>query len=161
MFKAFVTYCTSRRLVFIRLSGSGSQPQQGNPDCPLPSHFHQLFWGDPKAFPGQPGDVIPPACPGSAPRSPPSRTCLKDLPREASRRHPHQMPEPPQLAPLDMKEQRLYSESLPDVRAPHPISKAEPGHPAEETHFSRLYSRSRSFGHYPELMTIGEGWNVD
>ena len=71
------------------------------------------------------------------------------------------MPEPPQLAPLDVEEQRLYSESLPDVQAPHPISKAEPGHPAEETHFSRLYLRSRSFGHYPKFMTIGEGWNVD
>ena len=71
------------------------------------------------------------------------------------------MPEPPQLAPLNMKEQRLYSESLPDVRAPHPISKAEPGHPAEETHFSCLYSRSRSFGHYPKAVTVGEEWNVD
>ena len=70
------------------------------------------------------------------------------------------MPEPPQLTPLDMEEQRLYSESLPDVRAPHPISKAEPSHPAEETHFGRLYPRPHSFGHYPELMTIGEGWNT-
>ncbi|KAK7886829.1 hypothetical protein WMY93_026450 [Mugilogobius chulae] len=31
----------------------------------------------------------------------------------ASRRHPKQMPEPPQLAPLDVEEQRLYSEFLP------------------------------------------------
>ena len=35
------------------------------------------------------------------------------------------MPEPPQLTPLDMEEQRLYSESLPDVQAPHPISKGQ------------------------------------
>ncbi|KAJ8395912.1 hypothetical protein AAFF_G00027950 [Aldrovandia affinis] len=76
------------------------------------------------------------------------------LTREASRRHPNQMPEPPHLAPLDAEEQRLYSEPLPDDRAPHPISKGEPRHPAEETHFSRLYSRSRSFGHYPQLVTI-------
>uniref|UniRef100_A0A3B3VFN0 Biogenesis of lysosomal organelles complex-1, subunit 6, pallidin n=1 Tax=Poecilia latipinna TaxID=48699 RepID=A0A3B3VFN0_9TELE len=34
--------------------------------------------------------------------------------REASRRHPDQMPEPPQRAPLDIEEQQLYSESLPD-----------------------------------------------
>ncbi|KAL6468581.1 hypothetical protein MHYP_G00221050 [Metynnis hypsauchen] len=60
-----------------------------------------------------------------------------DLPvtREASRRHPNQMPEPPQLAPLDVKKQRLYSESLPDDRTSHPISKGESRHPAEETHF--------------------------
>ncbi|XP_066520091.1 odorant receptor 131-2-like [Hoplias malabaricus] len=37
--------------------------------------------------------------------------------RKVSRRHPDQMPKPPQLAPLDMEEQRLHSESLPDVRA--------------------------------------------
>ena len=40
--------------------------------------------------------------------------------------YPHQMPEPPQLAPLNVEEQQLYSESLPDNRAPHPVSKAEP-----------------------------------
>ncbi|XP_048827139.1 palmitoyltransferase ZDHHC2 isoform X4 [Brienomyrus brachyistius] len=32
---------------------------------------------------------------------------------------------------------------------------AEPRHPAAETHFFHLYQRSHSFGHYPELMTIG------
>ena len=51
------------------------------------------------------------------------------------------MPEPPHLAPLNAEEQRFYSEPLPDS---HPISKGEPSHPAEETHFGRLYSRSRS-----------------
>ncbi|MEQ2256329.1 hypothetical protein ILYODFUR_023140 [Ilyodon furcidens] len=61
------------------------------------------------------------------------------------------MPEPPQLAPLDVEEQRLYSEPLPDGRAPHPISKGVPGHPTEEAHFSRLYLGSRSFGHDPKF----------
>ena len=32
------------------------------------------------------------------------------------------MPEPPQLTPFDVEEQRLYSEFPPDGRAPHPIS---------------------------------------
>ncbi|TWW73154.1 hypothetical protein D4764_15G0005480 [Takifugu flavidus] len=58
--------------------------------------------------------------------------------REASGRHPSQMPESPQLTPLNVEKQRFYSEPLPDVRASHPISKAEPGLPAEETHFSRF-----------------------
>ncbi|MED6234357.1 hypothetical protein ATANTOWER_027861 [Ataeniobius toweri] len=71
------------------------------------------------------------------------------------------MPEPPQLAPLDVEEQRLYSEPLPDGRAPHPISNGVPGHPTEEAHFSRLYPRSRSFSHDPKFMAIGEGRNVD
>ncbi|PWA26521.1 hypothetical protein CCH79_00001171 [Gambusia affinis] len=61
-----------------------------------------------------PRDIVPAACPGSSPGSPPGGTCPKHLTREASRRHPDQIPEPPQLAPLDVKEQWLYSESLPD-----------------------------------------------
>ncbi|PWA16992.1 hypothetical protein CCH79_00019802 [Gambusia affinis] len=45
------------------------------------------------------------------------------LTREASKRR---MPEQPQLAPLNIKEQWLYSEFLPDDRDSHPISKGEP-----------------------------------
>ncbi|MEQ2295371.1 hypothetical protein AMECASPLE_013628 [Ameca splendens] len=71
------------------------------------------------------------------------------------------MPEPCQLPPLDVEEQQLYSELLLDGRAPHPISKGEPSHPTEEAHFSRLYPGSRSFGHDPKFMAIGEGRNVD
>uniref|UniRef100_A0A8C6L2E9 ADAM metallopeptidase with thrombospondin type 1 motif 7 n=1 Tax=Nothobranchius furzeri TaxID=105023 RepID=A0A8C6L2E9_NOTFU len=43
---------------------------------------------------------------------------------EVSRRHTDQMPEPPQLAPHDLEEQRVYSEPLPDDPASHPISKS-------------------------------------
>ncbi len=66
------------------------------------------------------------------------------------------MLKPPQLAPFDTKEQWLYFELSPDVRAPHQISKAEPYHPSKEVYFGLLYPRSHSFGYYPELMTIGE-----
>ncbi|KAI3357847.1 hypothetical protein L3Q82_016237 [Scortum barcoo] len=123
----------------------------------------------PPALPGGPRGVPRPAERHSFssvswvfPRPPPGGTCLEHLPREASRGHPKQMPKPPQLTPLDlMKEQRLYSELLPSDRASHPISKGAPSHPAEETHFGRLYPRSCPFGHYPKFMTIGEGGNVD
>ena len=71
------------------------------------------------------------------------------------------MPEPPQLTPLGAEEQRLCSELLPDGRAPHPVSKGEPGLSAEEANFSRLYPRSCFFCHYPKLVTIGEGRNRD
>ncbi|KAK3539729.1 hypothetical protein QTP70_012877 [Hemibagrus guttatus] len=64
------------------------------------------------------------------------------------------MPEPPQLPPFDVEEQRLYSELLPGDRAPYPISKGAPRHPTEEAHFGRLYPGSYPFGHDPELMTI-------
>ncbi|MEQ2257298.1 hypothetical protein ILYODFUR_033338 [Ilyodon furcidens] len=67
------------------------------------------------------------------------------------------MPEPPQLAPLDVEEQRLYSELLPDGRASHPISEGVPGHPTEEAHFRGLYPGFRSFVHDPKFMIIDEG----
>ena len=126
-----------------RLSRSGSQGQQlkhGNPDTPLPGHVHQILLGDTETFPGQPRDIICLACPWSSPGSPLRWSCLKHLPRETSRRHPDQMPEPPQLAPPNMEEQQLYSGPLMDVRVPQHISKPEPVYPAKEVHFSRLYS---------------------
>lgn len=75
----------------------------------LPSHLLHLIWSDPKAFPGQFRDVDPPACPGSSSGPPSGGTCPQHLPREASRRHPKQMSEPPQLVSLYVDEQWLYS----------------------------------------------------
>ncbi|KAK3506531.1 hypothetical protein QTP70_006559 [Hemibagrus guttatus] len=71
------------------------------------------------------------------------------------------MPEPLQLSPFDVEEQRLYSKLLPGDRAPYPISKGVPRHPTEEAHFGRLYPGPYPFGHDPELMTINESMNVD
>ncbi|KAK3525239.1 hypothetical protein QTP86_024945, partial [Hemibagrus guttatus] len=118
------------------------------------SHFLQLFRRDPKAFPGQPKDIVSPACPGSSPGPLPGGACPEHLSRETSWRHPKQMPEPPQLPPFDVEEQRLYSELLPGDRAPYPISKGAPRHPTEEAHFGRLYPGSYPFGYDPELMAI-------
>ncbi|KAI3368147.1 hypothetical protein L3Q82_007809 [Scortum barcoo] len=78
-----------------------------------PRHFLQLFRGDPEAFPGQLRDIVSLACPRSSPGPPPGGTCLEHLPREASRGHPKQMPKPPQLTPLDVKEQRLSTLKTP------------------------------------------------
>ncbi|KAK3543987.1 hypothetical protein QTP70_032746, partial [Hemibagrus guttatus] len=117
-------------------------------------HFLQLFRRDPEAFPGQPRDIVSPACPGSSLGPLPGGACPEHLSRETSRRHPKQMPEPPQLAPFDVEEQRLYSELLLGDRAPYPISKGAPRHPTEEAHFGHFYPGSYPFGHDPELMTI-------
>ncbi|XDV25258.1 hypothetical protein PO909_029204 [Leuciscus waleckii] len=140
----------SGKAKFFRLSGVGSRGQQSKqrrPDFPLPRHFLQLFWGNTEAFPGQLGDKIPPACPRSSLGSPPSGTSPEHLLGKASRRHLEQMPELPQQAPLDVEEQRLYSELFLTDRAPHPISKGAPSHPAEKAHFGRLYPGFCPFGH--------------
>ena len=41
------------------------------------------------------------------------------------------MPEPPKLAPFQVKEQRTYSEPLADDRTSHPISKGDASHPSK------------------------------
>lgn len=148
----FLLHCLSR-------SGLQTQQfQQGSPKTPLFGHLYQLFWEDPELTPRQPRDIVSPVCP--APGSPPRWTCQEHFPREGSRRHPDQMPGPPQLVPYNAKEQRLHFEPLPDVRPPYPISKAEPSHPAEKANFNHLYWWPCSFGHYLQILTIGEGWEV-
>lgn len=73
--------------------------------------------------------------------SPPSSACPKHLNKELHRMHPRQ----------------LDSESLLNEQVPHPISKAEPRQPWEESHFHYFYPRSHSFGHYPQCLALVEG----
>ena len=140
----------------------GQLSEQGHPDFPLPGHFLQLFREDPKAFPGQPNDIVTPACPGSSSGSPPDGACQEHLLRASvSVPSDTDAPWPPQLAPLDVEEQRLFSEPLLGDRAPHPISKGAAHHLVEETHFGGLSPGCYSFSPDPKSMTIGEGRNVD
>lgn len=53
------------------------------------------------------------------------------------------------------EEQLLYSELFVDVWAHPPLSKGEPSHPGNKTHFGCLYSWFTCFGHYPKFVTIG------
>lgn len=71
------------------------QGKQGIPDFLLPSITFQLLLGDPKAFLGQRRYIYLPASFG----------CTTDLQRNASRRFSNQMPEPPLLAPFNLKDQ--------------------------------------------------------
>lgn len=41
------------------------------------------------------------------------------------------------------------------------LSKWEVGHPPKKRHFRRLCLGSCPFRHHPQVMSIGEGWNVD
>jgi len=136
----------------------GSRPSRLTQASLWPATLYSLLWGIPRTFPGNERDIILPVCPGSSLGSPPSWTCLENLLREASRKHPDEMPNPLRWL---LSVLRLHSKLPPDVRAPYPISQAERGLPTEETHFSHLYPRPRSFGHDPEFVTTGEGRNVD
>lgn len=78
-------------------------------DSPLRGHFLQLFRWDRGAFPDQPRDVVPPACPGSSPGCPPDGTCPAHVPREAFRRYPKKMSEPHLPGRMDVEEKRLYN----------------------------------------------------
>ncbi|MEQ2201755.1 hypothetical protein XENOCAPTIV_017514 [Xenoophorus captivus] len=65
------------RFIWDRVVGaadSAETPRRPSPQTPPPA---------PPAFPGQPRDIVPPACPGP----PPGGTYLEHLPRKASRRH--------------------------------------------------------------------------
>ena len=85
-----------------------------------PSHFIQLFRGDPKMFSGQPREIVPPACLGSSWGPLISGMSPEHLTKEASS-NPNYMPEPPHLSSLGAEEQRFYSDHLPDGRASHPL----------------------------------------
>lgn len=87
------------------------------PEVLLSRHIFQLFWGKPKAFPGQLGYVIPPVCSGSASGFPLGWTCPEYLHREANSRHP----EPDQMT--DPAE--LCYELLTDIKALQHVPKGE------------------------------------
>lgn len=63
--------------------------------------------------------------------------------------------------PLCAEEQWLCLKLLPGDWVPHPVPEGAHTPLTEETHFSRLFPHSCSFGHYPKLVTISEGSNVD
>ena len=116
----------------------GQQPEQGDPDAPLPIHFHQLLQGDTQMYPSQLRDIILQQVLGLP------RALLQD-----GRARNISLGRRPggiltrclnQLAPVSAEEQWLYSVHIPDVHGPQPISKAEPSHPAREAHFGHLYS---------------------
>lgn len=68
------------------------------------------------------------------------------------------MPKTPQLAPFAEKEQLLYSDPPPMMSELLTLSVKQS---MEEALFNPFYPQWHYFGHYPKLMTIGEGLNVD
>lgn len=65
--------------------------------------------GNRKAFPRPAERCSPSSVSRVFSRSAPSGRCPEHLSREACRRHPEQMPQPPQLVPLNVEEQQNLS----------------------------------------------------
>ncbi|MEQ2237861.1 hypothetical protein ILYODFUR_027480 [Ilyodon furcidens] len=65
------------------LSGPGRRGSRLNRDTLTslsPDTSSSSYRGQPKTFPGQPRDIVPPVCPGGRPRGPlPGGTCLEHL----------------------------------------------------------------------------------
>ncbi len=121
---------------------------------PPTSNVFLLLLRYPKAFPSHMRCIISPVC------STRGLLPVGHAQKTSKGRHPGGIPIrcPNHLSWLfDAKKQQLYSELPPDLWAPHLVSKVEPSHPTEETHFGRLYLRSHSFSHYPgHLATCAE-----
>lgn len=113
---------------YLGLSHSGSSLTREAQISLSPDTFIQFS----ESFPGQPRGnlsnvslVIPKDL---------SQLCMTQTPhQEASKRYCNSAPMPPHLAPLNAERQQLHDYAC------HPVSKGEPGHPAKEIHFSRMY----------------------
>lgn len=86
------------------------------------------------------------------------RTCLEYLNKEATEKHLKQKLKPTQLLLSMRRSSESTPSSIPDW-VPHPVPKGAPSPPEEKTLFDRLYPWSWSFGHDPNLTTMGERRN--
>ena len=146
----FVSCCTA-----FCGSGCGATVPGGRSKRSSP-HSHQLLRGESKTFPSQLRNIISPARPWSVPGSPPGWGMPKTPPRG---RRPEGILTRC-LKHLDwlLSTRRSSSSTLCFLLY---TSTAERSHAAKETYFGRLYSRSHSFEHYPEVITTDDSWEVD
>lgn len=79
-----------------------------------PPQLPPALGGDPKLLPDQTRDIISPGVPEPTSGMPPSWTCPLNLEYESTWEHPNQIPESPHLAYLNVEEEQLDFESLPD-----------------------------------------------
>lgn len=129
---------TMMSIHLLHLSWVGSQCYQGIPDIIIPSDILALHAGS-RGFP-RPDEMHKPSSDfWIYLRVYP--LLVGPLQREAARKHPNQIPKPPQLAPF--QRDGAAALLLSDVQAPHSIS--EPSHPTEGNLFPRLYSRFSFF----------------
>ena len=140
MFFAILSVDPSLFFCIIRGRVAGAAAWAGTPRLPSPQTLPPALPGGSQGVPRPAKQHSHSSVSWSSSESPPGGAWQEHLLRKVSRGHTKQMPKPPQLAPLDVEEQRLYSELHPGDRAPHSISKGEPRHPAEQaTHFGRLH----------------------
>lgn len=106
----------------------GPQFEQGSPDSLFPSHLHQWLWGNPQTI--QRYNLFSE-----------SWVCFW-----------------PQLGPLDMKEQRLYLEPLPESELLIPSLRLSQGALRRN---QLLVLAILSFWSLPTAHTVGECWNTE
>lgn len=109
--QVLIAYLLTSHYIQSRVVGATGSADM--PRLPWPSRLLKPIWRDPKAYPGQLSDTVPPVCPWSFPELPPSGTCLERL----SRRQPKEIPKPPRF---HMEDQRLYSKLLTGIWACNP-----------------------------------------
>lgn len=140
-----IDFCTRSRL-------QGQQSNKGCVGIPLPSHLLQLLLGGIQRR-SQASHEISPACPWSSLRCLTSQTCpnhpLQEAVQEASWVNAQATSSCSSgLSPFQMTKLLIFSRRL-----------------SQNTLRRKLISaacvRSYSFGHYPKLVTIGKGRNVD
>lgn len=123
--------CSGTSIHYLPLSQDLVMVTAGCSRCPSPKHYFTAPPGGSRVLPS-PDRIHNPSKFWVWHGSPPSWMCPEYLNGKAFRGHP----EPPELAPFDVKEQRRYSKLHLEVRTPHTlISKAEHSHPEEGAHF--------------------------
>ncbi|MEQ2256730.1 hypothetical protein ILYODFUR_027097 [Ilyodon furcidens] len=90
------TSCSIRTEILLKIQEekdrvAGAADSVETPRLPSPQTPPPAPLGEPKAFPRQPRDIVPPVCPGPCPGPPPGRTYLEHLLGEAFQNIPEPM----------------------------------------------------------------------
>lgn len=120
-----------------------------------------LSTGDPEIFPGQMGYIIPAACFGSAPGSPPSWTCLIDPNMNASGGHSIVIRWQCHHNWLFLMLSSIVSLRSFQTSKLLVLSLLANTNTCKKMNFNCLYTECHSFRHYPVFMTTSQSWNKD
>lgn len=119
-------------------------------------NIFQTLLENPEAFSSWMRYLVSPERSGYTERSSPCWTCLENLQGEVPWRHPDA-----QTTSTGSFQHEGASSSSNPLWISELLTLSLRLSPATLQKLGRLYPHSHSFGHYPKLVTIGEGWDVD